>query len=70
MPVRHISLNADSCPQALQLVDAMVEAGVRPDGATWQTLLSQSKYLGRLDLADLVSHILNCRSWRATLSMA
>lgn len=40
--------------QALQLLDVMIEADVRPDGATWQTLLSQSKYVGRYDVADLV----------------
>ena len=40
--------------QALQVFDAMIESDVRPDGATWQTLLSQSKYVGRYDVADLV----------------
>lgn len=40
--------------QALHVFDAMLDAGVRPDGATWQILLSQSKYLGRHDVADLV----------------
>ena len=40
--------------QALQLLDVMIEAGVKPDGATWQILLSQSRYVGRHDIADLV----------------
>ena len=28
---------------------------MRPDRATWRTLLSQSRYLGRPDVAELVS---------------
>ena len=28
---------------------------MRPDHATWRTLLSQSRYLGRPDVAELVS---------------
>ena len=53
--VSHLVI-AGSSLQALQLLDVMEEAGVRPDAATWRTLLSQSRYLGRLDVADLVSY--------------
>ena len=54
--------------QALQLLDVMIEADVRPDGATWQTLISQSKYVGRHDVADLVrSHY--CPAWLPVASL-
>jgi pentatricopeptide repeat protein len=50
--------HAGGLEAGMGLVDAMVSDGVRPDRATWLTLLSGARYLGRPDVADLVPRLL------------
>ena len=38
----------------MQLVDEMAAEGVAHDAATWLTLLSGARYLGRPEVAELV----------------
>lgn len=39
----------------MRLVDAMGKDDVAPDGATWMTLMSGARYLGRPDVVEMVS---------------
>ena len=45
--------------QAMRLVDVMGEDDVATDGATWMTLMSGARYLGRPDVVEMVS-VLPC----------
>ena len=49
-----IDQNLRDLLQGMQLVDQMAAEGVAHDAATWLTLLSGARYLGRPDVAELV----------------
>ena len=51
--------------QAMRLVDVMGEDHVVPDGATWMTLISGAKYLGRHDVVEMVSPCISKTFWQA-----